>query len=130
MTLFPAALWAGAITPVTSRGSATDFLGVPQFSNISFIKDPTLTSSVNNTLGTFTYEPAFDLQGLILNSAPTASSRLGGDTIHSKLDNTGYSYVNRSYGVGAVAGLGDNTLAPTMLSYSYQEVGHQATITC
>jgi hypothetical protein len=73
-----------------------------------------------HTLGIFTYEPAFDLQGLILNSASTASSQLVGDTIHCKLDNTGYSYVNRCFGVGALVGLGDYTLAPRKLSYSYQ----------
>lgn len=77
----------------------------------------------------FSFEPQFLQHGLILDSASRASSlesiqnpNVNTTVVHAKLDATGYSYVNRSYGVGASVGLVD-AFAQGANAYSYQEIG-------
>jgi hypothetical protein len=64
-------------------------------------------------------------------SAPSASSLNGKARQHAKIDHSGYSYLGRSYGVGAVAGLEDVSLQRSWVQgYSYNEAGFLTTVSC
>ncbi|KAL1968220.1 hypothetical protein VTN77DRAFT_2055 [Rasamsonia byssochlamydoides] len=131
LTLFPAALWAGAITPVPASQTTTEIIQLPAYNKTSWLGlGPGGTPATKNEAqGIFTFNPAWDLQGLILNSATSASNRTGGPVIRPKLDKTQYSYVNRSYGVGAAVGLTDG-LINQATSYVYYENGFESSISC
>jgi hypothetical protein len=79
----------------------------------------------------FTYSPNYDLQGLILNDAASATSVGNLNRTHRKLDNTGYSYIGRSYGIASSVGLVDQTLNTTeILGYRYNETGYLFRVSC
>jgi hypothetical protein len=61
----------------------------------------------------FTYSLNYDLQGLILNNAASAACVSNLNRTHRKLDNIGYSYIGRSYGIASSVGLVDQTLNTT-----------------
>ena len=132
----PGALWAGSITPIIVTRNATTNIEVPTFSNATWVErgsPPAYASSE----GIFSYEPQYTLQGLILNSAagasPTNGSRkhpVANAVYHNKLDNTGYTFVNRSFGVGSSVGLADSKFASSLTAYSYEEVGLHPEVVC
>ena len=127
---FPA-LWAGAITPVAISKTVTNTIQLPLYANTSWLwmargEIPTR----NSAEGTFTFDPALDLQGLILNSAASASNRTGGNVTHPKLDGTKYSFINRSYGIGAAIGLTDGAFTDQATAYTYYENGFESSISC
>ena len=137
-TLFPAALWAGAITPVLSSRSLTEQILLPAFTNTTLLGQTNITgliSEIDNfkttERGIFSFLPGIDIQGLLLNSAQDASSRTqaGGTNSHAKLDKTGYVYTGRSYGVGASVGLVDGS-AQSVTSYTYNETGFRTATQC
>lgn len=74
--------------------------------------------------------------GLILNSIRSASAVNESVPRYSKLDNTGYTFLGRSYGVASGVGLAQNptpkisSYSGTLLSYTYQDSGYVATVTC
>jgi hypothetical protein len=79
----------------------------------------------------FTYSPNYDLQGLVLNDAASATSIGNLTRAHRKLDNTGYSYAGRSYGVASSVGLVDQTGNTTaILDYRYNETGYLSDVSC
>jgi hypothetical protein len=135
-TFIPGALWAGAITPVTSSttqsytidlaasaspwSTDTDVTGNPLFNT---------TLILTNAKGIFTVQPAYDLGGSLLDSASKASIS-GNETVHAKLDLTRYSYVGRSYGIGASSGLTDEALSSVAAMYTYYESGLDTSISC
>ncbi|KAA6416372.1 MAG: hypothetical protein FRX48_01092 [Lasallia pustulata] len=137
-TLFPAALWAGAITPVPSSRLSTEQIFLPAFTNRTLLNQADIADLLsdvdhfrNTERGIFSYLPATDIQGLLLNSAQDASSRTqaGGTNSHAKLDKTGYVYTGRSYGVGASVGLVDG-FTQSVTSYTYNETGFRAATQC
>ena len=132
----PGALWAGAITPVIVTRNATANIEVPTFSNATWLERGS-PPSYTGSQGIFSFEPQFTLQGLILNSAASASPTNGSrkhpaaDAVyHNKLDNTGYTFVNRSFGVGSSVGLSDSDFANSLTAYSYEEVGLHPVVRC
>ncbi|KAM0724045.1 hypothetical protein Q7P37_000225 [Cladosporium fusiforme] len=135
--IVPGALWAGAITPVAASVQHTQNLTVASFDNNFGIgvgktgqagpRDNSLWKATE--LGTFSFAPDLDLQGLILNSAQDASGRSGGVSGHRKLDKTGYIYTGRSYGVAATVGLRED-FNPKASSYSFKEIGLLAESVC
>ena len=129
-SLFPAALWAGAITPVLAAKDSTKPMALPRFSNLTGLNDGGINITAQHTAqGIFTYAPASDLWGLILVAAEDASNRNGGTSNHAKLDKTGYIYTTRSYGAGASVGLMDDSLdQPT--SYTYNETEYLTEALC
>ena len=139
-TLLPGALWAGAITPVLSDKHGTTHLEVQDYKNTSWIKvgdSKTKTMPSKNTgNGFFTFSPAGDLEGTLINSASSASNRATNETgnstnvVHAKLDKTNYSYFNRSYGVGAAVGLRDHDFSRNVTRYQYSEDGFKSMIEC
>ena len=127
-----AALWAGAITPVLSTTTSQTSITIPDFSNITMINSSDINAppkSLNLDTGIFSYLPELDLQGVILNAAQDASPRNNSQTVHAKLDKTGYVYLNRSYGVGSSIGI-VQTAPPYVTTYSFTETGIRANASC
>ncbi|KAJ7768073.1 hypothetical protein DFH07DRAFT_954640 [Mycena maculata] len=114
--LLPSALWAGAITPIVSSTVIYGSIRVPVYgpdpdnefwNHTSFDKLTDFDRPVTrNSKGVFSYTTAALLQGFILNAAATATSGGGPHmNTHPKNDNSGLTYVGRSFGVGSSAGL-------------------------
>ncbi|KAJ5833276.1 hypothetical protein N7474_001587 [Penicillium riverlandense] len=111
------ALWTGALTPVDSIGFRGSTIYLPDWSNISLIKE---------------YPSQIDETGLSVLSASSASAGDGGIRNHNKLDYTRYSYHGRSYGAGASPGLFDWPILAisNAANYTYREVGLDASVSC
>lgn len=138
-TQIPAALWAGAITPVlvATQASSPASISAPQYQDSSYVREypsevdlegPLLRS----TKGVFGYSPGMRLLSSLLASAASATTVDGGVRQHSKLDNTLYTYYGRSYGVGASVGIADESIAEDPLAkiYYFQEHGLRADVFC
>ncbi|KAI9744034.1 MAG: hypothetical protein M1835_002827, partial [Candelina submexicana] len=146
LTLIPGAIWAGALTPVVTSTStnsthsgfhtSSSSIRLPQYSMASNELWGTLnfltgSIAVRRDTGTFTYAPNYELQGIILNQAASASSRNGSIPRHAKIDNSQYVYEGRSFGVGSSVGLVDGSISSSpILGYSYTETGYDAQVHC
>ncbi|KAH7383304.1 hypothetical protein BKA66DRAFT_441639 [Pyrenochaeta sp. MPI-SDFR-AT-0127] len=137
LSLVPAALWAGSMTPSVSRTTGSGMLLIPSYEDVSLIKEyPMMIGSAGPSLrtqkGFFTYSVGQQQSGQLLSSAASASSTGRGPHIHRKLDNTQFSYRGRSYGVGAPIGLMDQGILSNnqVAGYIYQEEGYLANVTC
>ena len=141
ITLTPAALWAGALTP--TGAATTQQYDIDMATQATYWlangarKDlpdmPGSNGTVNNVNGVFSFRPEFDIQSSLLASASTASAentRNGISTLHAKLDKTGFSYHDRSYGVGASAGLADDAVPTAATNYTYYEPGILTNMSC
>ena len=137
----PSILWTGALTPVVTDTTFAESqaLHIPQYStssNLTWSSNKQLGGdchTVINKKGIFSDCPVSNLQSSLLNQAAQATSNQ--TRIHSKNDNSHYSYIGRSYGVGSPAGLVDDNLyrshnGSSLLSYSYTEPGYRAHVTC
>ena len=134
--VFPA-LWAGSLTPVATITFRTSALSIPSYANVSLIKE--YPSEVGSTgpftrtrQGFFAYSVGIQMERQLISSGSSATPPDNGPRLHQKLDNTGFTYVNRSYGVGASVGLLDRAVTTNnlALSYSYIEAGYTATTAC
>lgn len=139
LTRIPSALWAGALSPVATSKLHTSTVLIPSYHNSSLIYEyPSEFGSaaqkgeVINMKGAFAYNVGIAMQGALLSTASTATTVDGSPRKHFKLDNSGFTYVGRSYGVGAPAGLtDDNILHDTFTtSYTYQETAYNANVKC
>jgi hypothetical protein len=137
LSLVPAALWAGSMTPSVSRTVDTGMLLIPSYEDVSMIKEyPMMIGSSGPSLrtqkGFFTYSVGQQQSSQLLASAAQASSFGMGPHVHRKLDNTQFSYRGRSYGVGAPIGLMDQGIRSNsqVAGYIYQEEGYLANVTC
>lgn len=109
------ALWTGALTPANTTSIQNATVLVRDWSNLSLIQEyPSEVDktglTIRNTKGYFTYSVGVGMLGSLLSSVNSASPVDGGIRKHAKLDNTGYSYYGRSYGVGASTGLLDDSV--------------------
>ncbi|KAE8445819.1 hypothetical protein EG329_012877 [Mollisiaceae sp. DMI_Dod_QoI] len=139
VTVIPSALWAGALSPITVSKTCTSSVRIPSYDNTSLILeypsefgDVAQRSEVRNTKGVFSYNVGITMEGALLSSASSATTVDGSPRKHVKLDNSGFTYIGRSYGVGAPAGLmDDNILNNTFtMSYIYQETGYNVGVKC
>jgi hypothetical protein len=137
LSLVPAALWAGSMTPSVSRTTGSGMLLVPSYEDVSMIMEyPMMIGSSGPSLrtqkGFFTYSVGQQQSGQLMGSAASASSTGRGPHVHRKLDNTQFSYRGRSYGVGAPAGLMDQGISSNtqVAGYWYQETGYLTNVTC
>ena len=135
LVVVPAAIWAGALTPVITSTTIPFSLKLPQYSQAFSGHWASLnwtSPQPSKYIGyVFTYSPNYNLQGLILNDAVSATRPDNVTRIHRKLDNTGYSYTGRSYGVASSVGLVDQTVSTTaILSYQYNESGYLSNVSC
>lgn len=131
----PAAIWAGAITPILASVESIQQIEIPKWSNLRYgvivssgLASETLTNITAQ--GTFTYRPELTLQGLILDNARQASRVDGNATSQSKMDNINYRYLGRSHGVGSSVGLRSPFVDPTVQTYQYTEPGFEVTSQC
>ncbi|KAJ5867877.1 hypothetical protein N7534_002430 [Penicillium rubens] len=131
------ALWTGALTPANAIGMQHSTVSIPDWSNISLIKEyPSEIDknglSIREAKGYFTYSVGMGLLGPLLSSMNSASPTDGGVRNHPKMDNTRYNYHGRSYGIGASAGLSDDNLVaiPHVRNYTFNEVGLDASVDC
>jgi hypothetical protein len=126
--LNPAAIWAGALTPISVDTLRLGHLRVPSYSNISMIKEypsefgnAAYNATVRNTRGVFSYGVGMTFEGALLSTAASATTVDGSPRRHSKLDNSGLIYNGRSYGVGSPAGLTDGSITEDhfIVGYTY-----------
>jgi hypothetical protein len=137
LSLVPAALWAGSMTPSVSRTTGNGMLLVPSYEDVSNIIEYPMTigsggPSLRTRKGLFTYSVGQQQSGQLMGTAATASSMGMGPVVHRKLDNTGFSYTGRSFGVGASVGLMDQSISSNtqVTGYTFQEEGYMANVTC
>jgi hypothetical protein len=137
LSLVPAALWAGSMTPSVSRTTGNGMLLVPSYEDVSnIIEYPMMIGSSGPSLrtrkGFFTYSVGQQQSGQLMGSAASASSLGGQPHVHRKLDNTQFSYRGRSYGVGASVGLMDQGITSNtqVAGYRFQEEGYVTNVTC
>ncbi|KAF1998288.1 hypothetical protein P154DRAFT_555365 [Amniculicola lignicola CBS 123094] len=137
LSLVPAALWAGSITPFISRAVTSGTLLLPSYEDVSFIKEYPMEigntgPSLRNSKGFFGYSPGTQQIGNLLSSAAAASSIGKTRPVHPKMDNTQFSFKGRSYGVGAPVGLADVAISGNKQAagYIYQEEGYLTNVTC
>ncbi|KAK6330737.1 hypothetical protein TWF718_002938 [Orbilia javanica] len=152
----PAVLWVGSITPVirTARNPGIKVaVPVPRYSEGSrnfwaTICPPTQVCA-EEIFGSYFYQGYFSYApwknshrtGLLVNAISQASSPNSSTPRTQKLDNTGYTYRGRSYGVAASVGLttlriiseADKISVPSIdfiRSYTYYEDGYHAEVSC
>lgn len=138
LTLVPSALWVGALSPIFVTTTHISSVLVPSYENASPIREyPSefeniSTTQVRNTKGVFTYRVGITMEGALLSTAASATTVDGSLRRHVKLDDTGFTYIGRSYGVGASAGLTDPEMLSDTLTttYSYQETVYNAKVQC
>jgi hypothetical protein len=147
----PGALWAGALTPIsTTIRLSTASIQIPTFTSdtenfwnnefqrcgagdVDVCNVLTNCLAVNNQLGFISTCPVPDLQGALLVSGSSATSISGSLTNHSKIDNPGWSYQGRSYGVASSQGiffLDGLSEGQGPISYSYTESGYNVGVSC
>lgn len=137
----PSILWTGALTPVITSTTIIRANGmrVPQYSESSRATwtnanvDPGECTTVTNVHGTFGDCPLGAVQSSILSKAAHASSNVS--QTYAKNDKSQYSFVGRSYGVGAAVGLLDADLrgprrSSSLLFYNYTEPGYMTQVNC
>ncbi|RGP65920.1 hypothetical protein FLONG3_9052 [Fusarium longipes] len=131
------AIWAAAMTPVETFEYINGTVQIPSWDNLTHVREyPSEVGSAGPTkhtsLGKFTYSVGIQMLGSLLASAASASPIHNSTRNHEKLDQTGYSYVGRSYGVGSSPGLGEvhYQTGRGLLGWQYQEVGYRAKVNC
>jgi hypothetical protein len=112
---------------------ATDFYIVPgsgPYGNYSLIAGDCWSAQQSN--GTFTNCPDHDQTGNLLRTVATASYPNDLPILRKKWDNTRFSFIGRSYGVGSSAGLTDRNITSlgNVDSYVYHENGFLSEARC
>ena len=108
----PSALWAGAITPLTTSVVRDTTILVPRYNNMTSVKEwpsEVLSSGpyLRNPKGFFTYAVGARLLGSLLQSASSATTTDNSTRKHAKIDNSQFIFDGRSYGIGSSVGLVD-----------------------
>ncbi|CZR64429.1 uncharacterized protein PAC_14327 [Phialocephala subalpina] len=136
LSILPPAFWAGATTPVATSRYETRTIQLPQYGADpqALFWNVTIGSSTvpvtRNQFGSFSYSPVRNILGSVLDEAALAIAPNTEIQTHRKLDNSGYTYIGRSYGVGASIGLSSTTLDPTLERYRFFEDGYISDLTC
>ena len=138
LTMTPSALWVGALSPISVFKTHKSILNIPSYENVSLIKEYPAefggvpqTAQVRNPKGIFSYGVGITMEGALLSSASSATTVDGSLRKHFKLDNSGFTYIGRSYGVGSSAGLTyTDILSSTTTTYAFQERGYNAKVQC
>lgn len=130
-------IWAAALTPVEVWKATESEVQIPSWDNMEHVKEyPSQVGkegpTIQNTKGRFSYSVGMQLLGSLLASATSATPIDGKPREHRKMDNSRYTYIGRSYGIGAAAGLVDGNIQDDELAiaYSYQEDGYDTAVTC
>ncbi len=125
--LIPAALWAGALTPIIVSREGTHAMLIAHWADTNESTIPNVVDLVRSH-GRSSWPP-INLAGLMLNSAGGASE-INNDHRHPKLDRTGFWYRSRSYGMGASVGLVPLDMPEPVTAYRFHETGFEASVSC
>jgi hypothetical protein len=114
-------LWSGAIAPVQTTARNSQFsITLPQYTDDSSrywarngFYPGIFSASFVSPKGTFIYLPILDRLGYLIVDGSSATSTDSQQQVHSKNDNSNYTYIGRSYGVGSSVGLSDESLQNT-----------------
>ena len=150
--IIPGALWTGALTPVlVSKEREVGSIEVPRFTvsstnvwNSEFeIRQPNMSlwnlvnncQQVQDRRGFVPSCPVPALQPLLLLSARTATTMDDSPRLHAKFDNSDWTFIGRSYGVGssvalAFPQLSNNATVNGTEKYHYLENGYLSNVTC
>lgn len=134
-------LWQGALTPDLNTVSKTNDISIVRTGAGSFDFGDAMyipavggiyvnCTRVTQTNGTFTNCPGRELAGAVIDAINTAGNVEGAPRNHSKPDNSGYTYIGRSYGVGARVGLMEEPELGNIEGFEYSEVGYRTECTC
>ncbi|KPM44594.1 hypothetical protein AK830_g1969 [Neonectria ditissima] len=144
MIQIPALLWTGSITLILTEFNFSTTVQIPNYSESTSDFwarkcDPATSCDEllgkTSDLGIFTFVAWKTKAGLLLNSVEQASARDSSTPHYRKLDNTGFTYHGRSYGVASAVGLveskrTDNTKQATLLNYTFLEDGYLSNVSC
>ncbi|GFF32762.1 predicted protein [Aspergillus lentulus] len=142
VALVPAAVWAGAITPILTVLTDETPLSIPtaRWTNASsnlwnnnnwYTYQIQGGPRVYSELGVFSYAYHSDRFSYFVNDGSTATKTTESPQRFSKSDNTNFTYYGRSYGMGAAVGLNDSfSLNPYIRSYDYNDTGYLSQYTC
>jgi len=121
-------MWAGAFPPIntTVLRESLGHARSPAYSNETYnlwSQDwlNYVGPKVRNDLGVFSYSAPLHRSGFLHSDAAAASSLDGSPRLHVKNDNSNFTYVGRSYGIGSLLGLEENdlSLSESVLSYCF-----------
>ncbi|KAK7429644.1 hypothetical protein QQZ08_003839 [Neonectria magnoliae] len=135
---------AGSITPVLTKSNFNTTFQILDYSESTSDFwagkcDPATPCDEllgkTSDLGTFTFVAWKTKAGLLLNSVEQASARDLSTPHHWELDNIGFTYHGRSYGVASAVGLvgpmrTSNTNQATLLNYTFLEEGYLSNVSC
>ena len=152
VAIIPGALWTGALTPVlVSKEREVGDIEIPRFTESSTtvwnsefeIRQPNMSlwnlvnncQQVQDQRGFVPSCPVPALQPLLLLSARTATPMDGSPRLHAKFDNSEWTYIGRSYGVGSSVALASPQLSQRAIvngtgKYHYLEDGYLSNVTC
>ncbi len=151
-SIVPGALWTGALTPiVVSTELLRGTIDAPHFTaasahfwNSEFVtRQPNMSlwnlvdncQQVQDQRGFIPSCPVPALQPLLLLSASSATTIDSSPRLHAKLDNSQWTYIGRSYGVGASVALTAPAFSAKSAAngtnlYQYLENGYLSDVTC
>lgn len=138
VALLPTWLWTGALTPQLISVSHTTLVvavktGSDSYPFLQYLRTNIVSQNCSLTTqsnGSFTNCPGINFSGRIVDTINSASTADGIARNHTKIDNTGYNYVNRSYGAGAAVGLLDLPVSGSVERYYFTEIGYVTSATC
>jgi hypothetical protein len=142
ISLIPAAIWAGAITPINTVlvDQAQLFIPTARWTNATsdlwnnnnwYTYQLQGGPRVYSDLGTFSYAYHTDRFSYFINDGSSATNTTGLPQRFAKADNTNFTYAGRSYGMGAAVGLNDTfTSNKYIQSYDYNDTGYLTRYTC
>ena len=125
--------------PTTHNWTQSVPLDLPQYTNRSYnfwskslLNYVEANATVSNDKGQFSYLPLQDRLGYLLTDGSVASSVDWRPAQLTKNDNSNFTYIGRSYGVGSSVGLTDDDTAKKdrTVAYSYTEVGYHTSVEC
>jgi hypothetical protein len=137
--VLPTWLWTGSLTPRASVTTilAPMFMGKTGPGSCPFLQayDPraAISEFCDETYqlnGTFSKCPSRQKSGQFVESLASANVAAGRTRNHPKLDNSGYMYENRSYGIGAAVGLQSLPDAGHTEFYDFSETGYLVDTIC
>ena len=142
LALLPNFLWTGALTPNLLTYNFTLPIDVPFYppdpdgQSWNATWTPIAPHNViRSPWGSFSYTPAYDRGGSMINTAAGVIADKDSLGTRPRSDKTGYTYTNRSYGVGSSIGLAIASFDfeqnfPQSTFLNYQEVGYYADVLC
>jgi hypothetical protein len=110
-------------------------VSVLQYSNMSLLKEwqsevDRSGPALRNEKGYFTCSIEVPYEGLLTQSLSTTTTTDGAFCHQVQYDNSDYLYIGRSFGVGALVGLVDDTILQADLArrHRYQETGYATSV--